>query len=85
MIMYGIYNTDTLTALIKTVQSLHNVTSQKERTFAGRLTQLKQLYLNEEGAHTFALNSILYLTTMREKYVRMYERFIRELKTYSKQ
>ena len=73
-----------MTALIKTVQSLHNVTCQKERTFAGRLTQLKQLYLNEEGAHTFALNSILYLTTVREKYVRMYERFIRELITYSK-
>ena len=82
MIMYGIYNSDTLTALIKTIQNLHNVTIQKERTIVGKLTQLKQLYLNEEGGHTFALNSILYLTTVREKYVKMYVRFIEELKTY---
>ena len=82
--MYGIYNSDALIALIKTVQSLHNVTTQKERAFAVKLTQLKQIYLNEKGTHTFALNSILYLTTMREKYVRMYERFIKKLITYSK-
>ena len=43
-----------------------------------------QLYLNEEGAHKFAINSVLFLTTVREKYVKMYERFIEELKTYSK-
>ena len=43
-----------------------------------------QLYLNEEGAHNFAINSVLFLTTMREKYVKMYERFNEELKTYSK-
>ena len=42
-----------------------------------------QLYLNEEGAHNFAISSILFLTTVREKYVKMYERFIEELKTYS--
>ena len=29
MIMYGIYNSDTLTTLIKKVQNLHNVTTQK--------------------------------------------------------
>ena len=39
MIMYGIYNSDTLTALINTVQNMQNVTTWKERTFAGKLTQ----------------------------------------------
>ena len=39
--------------------------------------------MNEEGAHKFAINSILFLTTVREKYVKMYERFIEELKIYS--
>ena len=34
--------------------------------------------------HHFAINSVLFLTTVREKYVKMYERFIEELKTYSK-
>ena len=40
--------------------------------------------MNEEGAHNFAISSILFLTTMREKYIKMYERFTEELKTYSK-
>ena len=43
-----------------------------------------QLYLNEEGMHHFAINSVLFLTTVREKYIKVYERFIEELKTYSK-
>ena len=43
-----------------------------------------QLYLNEEGVDNFAINSVLFLTTMKEKYIKMYERFIEELKTYSK-
>ena len=84
MIMYGIYNSDTLTALIRTVQNMQNIATWKEKTFAGKLTQLNQYYLNEEGAHTFMMNSIQFLTTVREKYVKMYERFIGELKTYSK-
>ena len=84
MIMYGIYNSDTLAALINTVQNMQNVTTCKERTFAGKLTQIYQFYLNEEDAHNFAISSILFLTMVREKYVKMYERFIEELKTYSK-
>ena len=84
MIMYGVFNSDILTALINTVQNMQNVTTWKERTFAGKLTQMYQFYLNEEGAHNFAISSILFLTTVREKYVKMYERFIEELKTYSK-
>ena len=40
--------------------------------------------MNEEGAHNFAMSCMLFLTPMREKYVKMYERFIEELKTYSK-
>ena len=31
MIMYGIYNSDTLTALINTVQNMQNVTTWKEK------------------------------------------------------
>ena len=75
MIMYGVYNT---------VHKMQNTTTWRERTFAGKLNQMSQLYLNEEGTHNFAINSVLFLTTMREKYVTMYERFIEELKTYSK-
>ena len=37
-----------------------------------------------EGIHHCAINSVLYLTSVREKYVKMYERFIEELRIYSK-
>ena len=83
MIMYGIFNSDTLAALVRTVQNMQNTTTWKERTFAGKLTTMYQLYLNEEGVHNFSINSVLFLTTVREKYVKMCDRFIEELKTYS--
>ena len=38
-------------------------------------------YNNE---HSYSINTLLFLTTIKEKYVRMYERFITELKSYSK-
>ena len=44
MIMYGIYNSDIMTALINTVQNMQNATTWKERTFAGKLTQMYQFY-----------------------------------------
>ena len=84
IIMYGVYNSDTRTELIDTVHKMQNTTTRKERTFAGKLNQMYQLCLNEEGVHHIAINSVLYLTTIREKYIKIYERFIEELKTYSK-
>ena len=84
MIMHGVHKSDTLTALIRTVNNMQNTTAWKEGTFAGKLNQIYQVYLNEKGAHNFAINSVLFLTTVREKCVKMYERFIEELKIYSK-
>ena len=43
-----------------------------------------EIYSQDEGVHNNAINSVLFLTTVREKYVKMYERFIEELKLYSK-
>ena len=83
MIMYGVYNSDTLTELIHMVHRMHNTTMWKERTFAGRLNQWFELYLHHEGMHHYAINSVLCVTSVREKYVKMYERFIEELKLYS--
>ena len=84
MIMYGVYNSDTLTDLIDTVHRMHNTSTWKERTFAGRLNQWFDMYLHQEARHHYAINSVLYLTSVREKYVKMYERFIEELRIYSK-
>ena len=36
MLMYGIYNPETLEKHINTVQEIHNVTSSHERLFAGK-------------------------------------------------
>ena len=33
MLMYGIYNTETLEKLVNTVQEIHNVTSSHEKLF----------------------------------------------------
>ena len=76
MIMYGVYNPDTLTDLIDTVHRMQNFTTWNEKTFAGKLHDWMELYAQDEG--------VLFLTTVREKYVKMYERFIEELKLYSK-
>ena len=84
MIMYGVYNSEALTELIDTVHRMQNTTMWKERTFVGKINQMYQLYLNDKGVHHFAIDSVLYLTTVREKYVKMYERFIDKIKIYSK-
>ena len=84
MIMHGVYNSDTLKDLIDTVHRMQNCTTWNEKTFAGKLHSWMELYLQDEGVCNYAINSILFLTTVQEKYVRMYERFIEELKLYSR-
>ena len=79
MIMYGVNNPDTLTDLIDTVHRMHNTSTWKERTFVGRLNQWFYMYLHQEGMHHYAINSVLYLTSVREKYVKMYSNAIRIL------
>ena len=82
--MYGVYNSDILTDLIDTVHRMQNFTTWNEKTFAGKLHDWMELYSHNEGVHNYAINSVLFLTMVREKYVKMYKRFIEELKLYSK-
>ena len=84
MIMYCIYNSDTLDQLIETVHRMHNTSSWHKRTFVGKLNHWFEWYLHRDGVGHYTINSILFLTTIREKYVRMYERFIEEFKMYAK-
>ena len=84
MIMYGVYNSDTLTDLIDTVHRMQNFTTWNEKTFTGKLHDWMEIYAQDEGMCNYAINSVLFLTTVREKYMKMYERFIKELKLYSK-
>ena len=58
---------------------MQNFTTWNKKTFAGKLHDWVELYSQDKGVHNYAINSILFLTTVREKYVKMYERFIEEL------
>ena len=64
MIMYGVYNSDTLKDLIDTVYRMQNFTTWNEKTFAGKLHDWMELYLQDEGICNYAINSILFLTTV---------------------
>ena len=53
------------------------------RLFAGQIKDWCHWYLTSRGINHHAINSLLFLTTVREKYVKMYERFLNQLKQYS--
>ena len=62
-IMYGVYNSDTLTDLIHRMQ---NSTTWNEKTFAGILHDWMEIYSQDKGVHNYAINSVLFLTTVKE-------------------
>ena len=83
VVMYGIYNSDTLEDLIDTVHKLHNRTTWNEKLFSGQIDNWYNYYSSFSGVQHYAINSLLFLTTIREKYVKMYERFLNQLRQYS--
>ena len=42
------------------------------------------MYSSSQGANYYAIHSLLYLRTIQEKYIKMYERFLNQLKEYSR-
>ena len=71
MLMYGIYNAETLEKLINTVQDIHNVTSSHEKLFAGEHnpTIFRLLYMDALGTQQYAFNSLLFLRVIQDKYI----------------
>ena len=63
MLMYRIYNADTLEKLINTVHEIHNVTSSHKKLFAGECNPaiLRLLYMDALGIQQYAFNSLLFL------------------------
>ena len=60
MVMYGIYNSDTLEKLITTVHNMHNKTTWNEKLFAGKLDhwtiiQIDHWYLSKDGVGHYAI------------------------------
>ena len=69
MLMYGVYNMETLE------HQIHNTTSSHERLFAGQQSSLtlRSLYANTLGLQHYAINSLLYLRTVQDKYIAIYK------------
>ena len=83
MVMYGVYNSDTLEDLIDTVYKLHNRTTWNEKLFSGQIENWYIYYSSSSCMQHYAINSLLFLTTVRKKYVKMYKRFLNQLRQYS--
>ena len=84
MLMYGIYNAETLEKLIYTVHEIHNTTSSHEKLFAGEHNHpiFRILYTHSLGVQYYSTNSLLYLRIIQDKYIAMYRELIAQLFTY---
>ena len=73
MLMYGIYNAETLEKLV--VHQIHNTTSSHELLLAGQQSSLtlRSLYRNMLGLQHYSTNSLLYLRTVQDKYIALYK------------
>ena len=78
MLMYGIYNAETLEKLIKTVHDIHNTTSSHEKFFAGEHNHsvIRLLYTHSLGLQQYSTNSLLYLRIIQDKYISLYRELI---------
>ena len=84
MVMYEVYNAETLEKLVNTVHIIHNNTTLIEKLFAEDFSSAFRWYVNQRGVQYHVVNTLLYLRTLRGEYVKMYEEFIMELCIYAK-
>ena len=84
MLMYGIYNAETLEKLIHTLHEIHNATSSHEKLFAGEHnpTLFRLLYMDALGIQQYAINSLLFLRVIQGKYISLYRELITQLHSY---
>ena len=55
-----------------------------KKIFSGKLTEWCTWYLSKDSISNNAINYLLYLRTIREKYIHMYKAFIIQLHMYEK-
>ena len=79
MIMYGIYNVDTLEKLIQMEHKMNTKSVWFERLYAGHVNKWFEMYLSSQCANYYAIHSPLYLRTIQEKYIKMYKRFVNQI------
>ena len=64
---------------------MQNVTTWKEKFFVSKMNEwLKHKLADIHNEFDYSIDAMLFLTTGKEKYIRMYEKFITELRSYSK-
>ena len=69
--------------LIDTVHHMQNLTTWKKKMFVGKMTDwVKKELTKSRNEYAYSVDTILFLTTLREKYVKMNERFIAEFQSY---
>ena len=81
MLMYAIYNPETLEKLINTVPEIYNATSSHEKLFAGEFnpTIFRLLYMDALGIQQYAFKSLLFLRFIQDKYISLYRELITQL------
>ena len=83
MTMYVVYNVDTLQKLIQMVHKMNTRSVWFEKLYAGHVNKWFEMYSPSQDANYYAIHSLLYLRMIQEKYIKMYERFVNQLKEYS--
>ena len=82
LIMYRVYNAETLDKLVKTAHVLHSQQSLIENLFTGQTAAAYKIYSqmhNVHGIQHYVINSLLYLHTIKDKYIAIYNEFISQL------
>ena len=84
MLIYGIYNAETLEKLVNTVHEIHNVTSSHEKLFAGEHNPslFRMLYRDSLGIQQYAINSLLFLRIIQDKFISLHRELIAQLHIY---
>ena len=65
MIMYGVYNVDTLEKLIQMVHKMNNRSIWYEKLYARHVNKWFEIYSASQGANYYAIHSLLYLRTIQ--------------------
>ena len=87
LIIYGVYNVETLEKLVKTAHALHSQQSLVEDLFTGQKVAAYEIYSKMQnvcGVQHYVMNVLLYLHTIKEKYIAVYNEFIKQLCIYAK-
>ena len=74
--MYGVYNVDTSEKLIQMVHKRNMRLVWFERLYAGHVNKWFKMYSSSQGVNYYAIHALLYLRTIQEKYIKMYEGFV---------